>query len=183
MTGIILAGGASRRMGRDKAACLWEGVSFLERAIQALQPLTTKILVSSDNPRHGLNGVQRVEDLVKDKGPLMGLFSALSVSQDSLHLVLSCDYPLVDTQLLRLLSEDKTEYSPICVFTHKKEIHPFPGLYPGYIRTVLGTYLSENRLSVKEFLRRTPTQCVEIPNHMAHQLANMNTPDDLKTLQ
>jgi molybdopterin-guanine dinucleotide biosynthesis protein A len=105
VTGIVLAGGRSARLGTDKALLRVGDGTLLERAVSALRPLCRKIIVVSDprSPVPDVEGCTMATDEEPGLGPLGGLATGLALSGDDWHLALACDLPLVRPELLELL--------------------------------------------------------------------------------
>ena len=106
-TAIVLAGGKSTRMGKDKALLPVDGVPMLQRIIGQLRPSFSEILISaskaSDYPEMGC---RVVPDTIGDQGPLRALASALAASSNDVNLVVPCDLPDLPQHLIaRLLRE------------------------------------------------------------------------------
>ena len=105
MTGIVLAGGKSTRLGAAKALLRFGDETFLERAVSAVRPLCRQIIVVSapgSSPPE-LDGCVMVEDKKPGLGPLGGLVTGLAISDDEWHLTLACDLPLVRPEMLQLI--------------------------------------------------------------------------------
>ena len=97
--GLILAGGRSQRMGRDKAMLDFGGRSLLAHAVATLQAAgVTQVLVSGDRP-----GFNSQPDRIPGQGPLGGLFSVQPDPQADALLVLPVDMPWLDAALLQCL--------------------------------------------------------------------------------
>jgi molybdenum cofactor guanylyltransferase len=77
ITGIILAGGQSSRMGTDKAMLQIDGKTLMERAIEICKPICHEILISSNNPKHENFGFTVIPDEIKNCGPMGGIYSCL----------------------------------------------------------------------------------------------------------
>ncbi|MFO7654032.1 MAG: molybdenum cofactor guanylyltransferase [Candidatus Krumholzibacteriia bacterium] len=103
VTGAILAGGCSRRMGRDKALLPWGGMRLLDAVAAALAPLCRELLVVAPDPdRYGGAGLRPVADARGGaSGPLVGLHAALRAAGTEVVLLAACDAPLLQPQLLR----------------------------------------------------------------------------------
>lgn len=104
--GVVLAGGRSRRMGRDKALLDWQGRSMLERQIALLhQAGVDAVKVSGERPEHA-----GVADMIPRAGPLAGLAAvAATVIGDADVLVIPVDMPLLQAALLRRLGRAQPE--------------------------------------------------------------------------
>jgi molybdenum cofactor guanylyltransferase len=77
ITGFILAGGQSSRMGTDKAMLQIDGKTLMERAIEICKPFCHEILISSNNPKHGNFGFAVISDEINNCGPMGGIYSCL----------------------------------------------------------------------------------------------------------
>lgn len=134
MTGIVLAGGQSRRMGTDKALLAWEEGTLLSAAVKKLVGLCSEIIVVG--PKRGLSHpVLWTTDRVIGAGPLAGLEAGLTAASFEETLVLACDMPLVSTALLRTLSSSAAAadvvlprhvggYEPLCAWYRRSACLP-----------------------------------------------------------
>lgn len=108
VVGILLAGGRSRRMGRDKAWVDLAGRPLIRWALEALGQATDRQMVVARDAaaaeRLAELGVPVVVDELVARGPLTGLHAGLRAADADLCLVLACDMPLVRPELLRLLT-------------------------------------------------------------------------------
>ena len=186
LTGFVLVGGASSRMGRPKASLQLEGESMLERQIRLLRSVARMVAVVGGSPDFlDAFDVPQVPDAVADRGPLAGIYTALLESRTEFNLVLGCDLPLVSRRLLgylasraRACGSDVTvpcsrdgRLQPLCAVYSRR------ALYAVRTRLLLG----ENKLS--GFF--PSVRCTVIPwreladaGFRAPVFDNMNTPDD-----
>jgi len=128
LTGIILAGGNSTRMGTDKGLMQLGGRPMIQHVIDPMAKVCQRILIVSDNPMYGMFGFELVEDEQPDYGPVMGILSGLRQSKTDRNLVLSCDAPFVTFELMKqlVLLSDKADV----VGAHStKGIHPLIAVY------------------------------------------------------
>lgn len=108
MTGIVLAGGRSRRLGRDKAAELVGGRTLLQRALDSLAEVSGELLVVGRAPEDAMalgSGVRFLEDREPDRGPLAGLQTGLLAAASPYVWAVGCDMPFLDPSLLTQLAE------------------------------------------------------------------------------
>ncbi len=139
MTGIVLAGGHSTRMGRDKAQVELQGKSLLQRVLEALSAACTDLIVVTSaeglQRQQNLAGRARlVADISPERGPLGGLQTGLREARHDLALAVGCDSPFLQPDLLRLVGTAAVE---------KDAALPVIGGVP---QTLLGAY-SRNCLS------------------------------------
>lgn len=105
---IVLAGGQSRRMGRDKASVVLAGRTLLQRVVDAVATVVDEVIVVGAPGRdlpvvECARPLRLVSDPVEAQGPLAGLIAGLEASAAERFVVVACDQPLLDPALLRLL--------------------------------------------------------------------------------
>ncbi|HEX5012623.1 MAG TPA: NTP transferase domain-containing protein [Candidatus Limnocylindrales bacterium] len=111
-SGIVLAGGASRRFGSDKLAAAYEGRPLLERAVAAVAAVSAEVLVVvAPGDTRQLPGddvvpvpVRRVEDPEAHGGPLVGLLAGLETAREPIAVVVGGDMPALSVDVLRTLT-------------------------------------------------------------------------------
>ena len=107
--GVVLAGGASRRMGRDKAALPWTGSTLARRAAAVLAESCGEVVIAGPS---GLapTGTETVADLYPGCGPLAGLHAGLERAGGRAIFALACDLPFVEVELVRHLVATAAEW-------------------------------------------------------------------------
>lgn len=102
---IVLAGGHSRRMDTDKALLSWQGEYLIQRIVRLLKKRFKEIwVVTGETKRYTeLLDVPVLEDVIKNKGPMGGLYTGLLASSNDYNFVVACDMPLIDLNVLDLL--------------------------------------------------------------------------------
>jgi molybdopterin-guanine dinucleotide biosynthesis protein A len=104
VSAIVLAGGNSRRMGRNKAFIEFEGKPLIARVIERVQPLCSEVIVvANDADAYARFGTRVVGDVYPGKGSLGGIFSGLQAAREPFALAVACDMPFLNTALLRYL--------------------------------------------------------------------------------
>jgi molybdopterin-guanine dinucleotide biosynthesis protein A len=112
MTGVLLAGGRSRRMGIDKASAgfEFEGEPLAARVVRLLGDTCDEILVASgDGERLAWLGLPQVRDARAHRGPLSGVVAGLEAASNDLVAVVAVDMPFVNARLLRELARLRVE--------------------------------------------------------------------------
>ena len=100
---VILAGGLSRRMGRDKAGLPAGDGTLIQHLARRLDPVVDETIVAGGSGRYDLPGVTTVDDRYPGLGPLAGIHAGLLVARSPLVWVVGCDLPDVDPGLAALL--------------------------------------------------------------------------------
>lgn len=104
LSAAILTGGASRRMGRDKASIEFGGITLLERALRTLKEVADEVVIVGDRPSYHGYGVPVHADAYSDAGTLGGIATALRTAAHERVLVVACDMPLLSIRLLRAMT-------------------------------------------------------------------------------
>ena len=133
VAGFILAGGASSRMGRDKAWLELGGRPLLVRTAQLLEPLVAPVTVIGPPERYSGLGLRVVPDDRAGLGPLGGISTALSLSSSPWNLILGCDLPYLSAAWLEhlvaralasaadaVLAETANGPEPLCAMYHQR---------------------------------------------------------------
>jgi len=99
-TAIIMAGGASTRMGQDKSLLQIEGKPMIQHVCDQLRDHFDEVVLSANDPaKYAFLGLRMVPDHQPDMGPLMGLASTLATATHDLALTVACDIPCIDINL------------------------------------------------------------------------------------
>ena len=133
VAGFILAGGASSRMGRDKAQLEIGGATLLMRTARLLEPLIASVTVIGPRERYASLGLRVVPDERTGLGPLGGIATALRISPSPWSLIVGCDLPFLTSAWLGyliaragvssadvVLAESTHGPEPLCAIYHKR---------------------------------------------------------------
>lgn len=114
VTGVILAGGLSRRMGRDKALLYYEGERFIEGVYRRMAALFSEVIIIARRPgEYPFIPCRQVTDLVVGGGVLAGIQSGLTHASAPAIFVVACDMPFLNDELIRLLSSGYGGYDVV----------------------------------------------------------------------
>lgn len=179
--GLILAGGASTRMKRDKAALQYDGKNQLDRAFELARRHLQQVFVSVraaqtlDPTRMHL---PLIVDGVPGEGPIVGIRSALARHPDVAWLVLACDLPfLSDAALEQLLAErDPTSSATAFKSAHDGLPEPLCAIWEPRSAGELAAYQAGGGQCPRKFLMRHAAKLIEPRDLRA--LDNINTPDE-----
>lgn len=105
VTGFVLAGGKSTRMGRDKAALLLDGRTLLEHALATLRQVCHEAVILGSPQLYGGYGAAVVEDIFPGCGPLSGIHAALSHTGTEFNLIIAVDTPFLSPEFLTFMAE------------------------------------------------------------------------------
>lgn len=181
---VILAGGDSRRMGRDKAWIEVSGRPLLSRAVATVRRAGAVEVFISGRKDGNYTGVECpvLFDLKPGGGPLGGIERALSVASSPLVLVLAVDLPKMTAAFLRKLISG-CDASTGVVPEWQGELEPLAALYPKRCHALVREALRQKRLAVRDFaetcVREGAVRTFPISAADRVRFANCNSPGDL----
>jgi len=183
ITAIILAGGKSTRMGADKGWINLNGATFMARIIDTVRPLVSTIIIVSDDARYDQFGTKRVADIIPNAGPMAGIFSGLFYSETALNLILSCDVPMInDEVLIELFKGNDPEKDVVQVQSLGKTM-PLIALYKKQCMHPILASLKSGERRLTSVVRQLNTKTIVLDTKLENKVRNINTLEDLKQLQ
>jgi len=131
VTGAVLCGGHSRRMGADKALLPLDGRRLIDYPLEALRPVAGRILLAcGPRPRYAELALETVLDAFPDGGPLAGLLAALEACRGEWLVLVACDMPRVEPRVLRALLEEAARSDlDVCLLEIERGTQPLCGVY------------------------------------------------------
>lgn len=186
-SGIVLAGGKSTRMGRDKANIRLGSQTMLERSVEKLQQIFDEVIIVSDRPsKYALTGTRQVFDIYGGKSPLGGIHAGLSVAGNSNAFITACDMPFWQPEMAAFLLQCLEDYDAA-----------IPRV-AGYIEPLFAVYSKRCLPAVEACLQQDIYKIIEVfpllkVKYVEEEawgkfgdtdkiFININTPQELKTL-
>jgi molybdopterin-guanine dinucleotide biosynthesis protein A len=184
LTGAILAGGLSRRLGQDKAGLRLGGKALALRVHEALAPLVSTCWLITNQPlAHLALGLPLVTDLRPFQGPAGGLLTALFYARTPWVLAAAVDNPFPVPALMAELAARAGTTRPAVICRSPRGLEPFPGVYATRLLPTLENFLQTDRRLTRflEVCRPLilPETEVQTLDPEAHSFFNLNTPQDL----
>jgi molybdopterin-guanine dinucleotide biosynthesis protein A len=179
--GLVLAGGRSSRMQRDKATLSYHGRTQLEWAMELIAPFVERAFVSV-RPDQQNDPVRmkfaQIVDTRENLGPIAGILAAQAAHPDVAWLVLACDLPFLDSATLKHLVWARQEDKPATAYrsSHDGLPEPLCAIYEPASREAIVDYVATGRDCPRKFLIRSDAHLIEEPNPRA--LDNVNTPEE-----
>jgi len=172
-TAIILAGGDSSRMGRDKSMLPVAGKPMIKHVHEQLRPYFAQTLVSSNSATaHGFLGATVVADEVAGRGPMMGVVSALRASANDVNFVVACDMPEIDTALMRAILRQVGDYDAVVPRVGADLYEPLFAVYRKSALPAMEGLLQAGNNKIIDSYSRCRVLYVDLPGR---QFRNINT--------
>ncbi len=187
MTSIVLAGGKNRRLARNKAQEIIDGKSLIEHVTERLKPLTSHILIVTSKEQPGLLVACKAEilvDLYPNKGPLGGIYTGLLAARSSHSLVVACDMPFLNTELLRYMVEFSANFD-LVIPRVGNFVEPLHAVYTKSCLAPIEYMIKQGKLSILDLLSLVQARFLEAkeidsfdPKHLS--FFNINAEADLE---
>jgi molybdopterin-guanine dinucleotide biosynthesis protein A len=188
MTGIILAGGKSRRMGRDKAFIDAGGVPLFERVYSVFREIFSEIIIVVNDVRPFEKYEGRIEnDIISNKGALGGLYTGLFHASSHHAFCSACDMPLLNPRLIKYMSGERDAYDVIIPRT-RDGLHPLHAIYSKNCIRPMRQLLDRGDLKIINFFNRVRVRYIEeteirrVDPHMRSFL-NVNTREEMEMIR
>ena len=186
-TAIILAGGKSSRMGRDKGLLIWQDKSVVEHAIQLTKQFCQETIIITKDKNYLHFGVPVFPDCIPDKGPAGGIYTGLLHSNSAYNLVIACDMPLITIELLQFLQIQNSINDDALVPVYQGNPQPLCAIYAKKCLKKLENFLRKDMLKMNEILKLLNTKYVTVPENLVHSkyqlFYNVNTPEEFEFLR
>jgi len=187
VTGVLLAGGKSRRMGEDKRYLVMGGETLLERGLSVLRSVFQEVLVviAQDSPPVSVDA-RVVRDLVPECGSLGGLYTGLMQATTPYIFVVACDMPFLDQAVIAQFTSRRAT-ADIVMAKLAARLHPMHALYGKRCLPVLEQMIQARQIKIQEVVSHaslrvqyvTETDLSSIdPSGRSFQ--NVNTPADFE---
>jgi molybdopterin-guanine dinucleotide biosynthesis protein A len=187
-TALILAGGKSTRMGFDKQTITLDGTKLIQKTISDLKSIFNEIIISTNNfDLYKDEKLILIKDLIPEKGPLGGIYSALKKSSSEYMYVIACDMPNINPKYIKYMMKIlETSKYDACITRKDNWIESFNAFYSMSIIEKLEKHLKqEERTSNFQFINSI--NCYYVQEETARKFspkwemfANINTVNDLE---
>jgi molybdopterin-guanine dinucleotide biosynthesis protein A len=188
VSGIVLAGGQSSRLSMDKSFVNVNGRPLIERIVAKLARLSDDVIIVTNSPeKYDHLKAKLVGDIYPGKGSLGGIYSGLRAAANAYSLVVACDMPFLDLNLLRYM----------ILLTHGHDVvipriegltEPLHAIYSKSCLEPIDRLLARGGLKIIDFFSEVRVRYVEKdeidifdPRHLS--FFNINTPNDLEKMK
>ena len=181
-TGIILAGGKSSRMGEDKGLVLLNGKPMIQYVIEALKEVVSEISIISNNESYHKFGVQVYSDIIKEKGPVGGIYTGLYHSTTELNFCISCDVPMISSDFIFWLL-NRSGNAFVTLPMYKDKVHQMIGVYSKQALSNFQGSVEKEHLKLSQVNNDMGCEIIDIEKEYANFdeliFSNINTKNEL----
>lgn len=182
---FILAGGKSSRMMQDKGLMLFREKPLVKHIVDTLSSSKSKTNIIANNDGYKSFGLSVFEDKIKDKGPIGGLYTALTHSNTSHVLLVSCDMPMITiASINKLLNSVQDNY--ISIASIDGRLNPLLAVYPTNIKDFVVEKIAKDQLKMISLVESLPHKIVNFDkktDDSRAEFVNFNTPEDISNFE
>lgn len=175
IAGVVLMGGQSTRMGKDKSTIIWKNDSLLNHQYQLIKSVCKEAYLSINSSQ--ISKVSPDYPCIVDEydeiGPIGGIFTCLNNLKSDL-LVIPIDMPLLSKDLLLELCQS----SMSSCFKTNNQLEPFPSYWSIKTLDTINESINSSNFSISNVMKEAGFS--QISTHHKSQFANMNYPQDLR---
>jgi molybdenum cofactor guanylyltransferase len=185
VTGIVLAGGKSSRMGVNKAFIEFGGKRLIEATVECLKSLFPEVLIiANDPPLYTYLGVKVTSDLIPDSGSLGGIYTGLSAASYPACFFVACDMPFLNAELIKFLVREAEGWDAV-VPRVRGELQPLHAVYAKSCLPLMKESIDASVLKIAWFFPKAKVKIIEEPAIRAVDpylfgFMNVNTPLELE---
>lgn len=183
VTAIVLAGGKSLRMGSDKGIVKLNGKRFIDYILAAVLPNVNEVIIIANNDNYNNLGYKVIKDMIQDCGPLGGIYTGLMKSKTENNIVVSCDIPFINSDLIKYIIENISS-ADITVPVYNGNIEPLCAIYTKRTADEIYNLIMINELKIKNIIKYFITKEIHITKKQRFYndklFVNINTPEELK---
>lgn len=187
ITGIILAGGKSRRMGMEKGLIELNGKQLIQFAIEVLEPICETILISTNSHFYDFLPYKKIADEFPNSGPMGGIYSCLRASKTNQNLVLSCDMPFIKSQLLENLIENSDGFDIVVPWHGEQRFEPMCAFYHKNVEPTFRDLILQKNYKIPDTFEQVRTNkyliSKDLPYYSTDLFYNVNSKEQLSELQ
>jgi molybdopterin-guanine dinucleotide biosynthesis protein A len=188
VSGIVLAGGQSSRLGTDKSFINVNGQSLIEHVVAKLTRLSDDVIIVTNSPdEYDHLETRLVGDIYPGKGALGGIYSGLRAAANAYSLVVACDMPFLDLNLLRYMIILAREHD-VVIPRIGGLTEPLHAIYSKNCLEPIDRLLARGGLKIIDFFSEVRVRYVKEdevdifdPQHLS--FFNVNTPNDLEEMK
>lgn len=189
VTGVILAGGVSSRMGCNKALLRLGGIPLIERVYRTMRRLFDEILIVTNTPAdYAFLPCRTVADHYPGAGSIAGLHAAMGASSTERIFVAACDMPFLNPTLIRMLCDYDREAEAVVPLNGEGFFEPLHAVYAVSAHDRARQVIEHGDRSILILLNNlrtvlVPRQLLDAIPGAGESFRNLNTPEEFRQAQ
>lgn len=185
ITAIILAGGKSSRMMKEKGFVDFNGKMLVQHVIDAVKIISSHIIIITQNEEYRQFSYPCYSDVIKDKGALGGIYSGLFHSITNKNLVVGCDMPFLSEKLLTELMK-KIGEEDVLLTEYREKAEPLCSVYDKNCLSHIRKQLEQDHLKITDAMAGLKTRVISFDKEdwlAGNEFANINSENELRQFE
>lgn len=181
VTAFILAGGKSSRMGEDKGLMIFDGKHLIVHLIDLLKPIFKDVQIITNNEEYSKFELTIRKDIIKNKGPLAGIYAGLTYSETPWNYFVACDMPFISAKVIEYLANSIKDDDLVIPF-YQQYPEPLCAFYNISCLPVIEKQLTngDNKIqNIFPLLKLVTVEVTELFLPKQNPFRNLNTKEDL----
>jgi molybdopterin-guanine dinucleotide biosynthesis protein A len=162
ITGIVLAGGKSSRIGTEKGLVSFRNKLLIEYSLNVVSLVADEIIISSNSAVYDGFGFPVLKDEFPDSGPMGGIYTCLKASKNDVNIVLSCDMPMVNADFLNALLAASEGFDVVVPWHEKKYFEPLCAVYRKNLLPVFKDFIQNKNFRIPDLFAVVNTNYLKI---------------------
>ena len=183
--GIILAGGKSSRMGQDKGLMIIDNKPMVKHVINEFQLAGIETInIISNNTEYQEFNLPVISDIIKEKGPLGGIYTGLQQSTKEWNLIAPCDNPKIKAKYLQVLIKERDK-NPIQVIKSRNKTHFLIGIIHHSVKDLIKSQIENGDLRVESWIKNLGGRIIELEEFLDFEesdFINVNTKEEFNKI-
>lgn len=175
ITGVIMAGGKSSRMGTDKGLMNFNGKPMVLYTIELLTSIFDTVIISSNSVEYERFGLKCFPDVYKNCGPIGGLHTILQSLKTEFAFVISCDMPLVSTEDVIKIINHCNQFQIVIPLINNM-LEPLCAIYSKTLLPEIEERIQSNRYKLADLVEHSNTKYIDFNSEKGFR--NFNTKED-----
>ena len=180
ITGVVLSGGESSRMGEDKSIMLIGEQAMIKYSLEALKPFCKEVFISTNKEGHKSFQYPTISDEYKKIGPIAGIHSALKNANTDFVMILPCDSPMVKKEFVKFLILQIKQNTKAIVPKYDNNLEPLFAIYHQSILPIVELQIKSKDYKLVNLLSKVDVETIEVKDRSC--FVNINTPEDYKEI-
>lgn len=184
VTGVVIAGGKSRRFGKPKAFAKREGKYFYQWSEEALAPVVDSMILVTSNELEAefrsISDLTIVTDVFTGKGPLAALYTAMLEKEATWYAAIPIDVPFMKHEVYEKLFKERADGIQIIIPIVNRRLQPLIGFYHVSLKKIIQTLLESDQLSMQDLIEKANVKIISFTEEQP--FININRLEDYETL-
>jgi molybdopterin-guanine dinucleotide biosynthesis protein A len=178
ISGIILSGGKSSRMGSDKGLIRYNGQLLIELSLQRIKSYCNEVLISANNDEYKILGYPVIHDKIKNIGPIGGISSSIRKAKNEKVIITACDIPEMDSEIIHSLVNLGSQADIVFLALPSGKIQSLPLVLSKKSFGIIESQIQRKQYALHELI----AECVNFEDIKSQKITIQKEPKNVNSL-